>query len=348
MTTMVRASGIQGYTAVMRDLGADPAPILRRYRIPLASLDDDDALLSLRAVTHMLETSSTETGCADLGLRIAQTQDIGILGPLGIVIQNAATPNEALRLMSRYLFIHSPGLSLTIHDPSSLIKGAFEIVFEIRLSGHPVQRQAIDLCLGSLHRSTRLLLGEQYRIKAVTLPHAPIASMSTYRRFFGAPVIANQKRAALHPDSASWPTSLQGSNPALRRITEDYLSRHFRVPGDSATARVRMALRSMLGTPRANKEDIAAMLAIHPRTLHRRLQDEGSGFEIIKEELRGEMALQYLRQTKIPLGQLSDLLGFPEQSAFTRSCKRWFGKTPSAIRKESATCLTRRDQSSIP
>ena len=41
------------------------------------------------------------------------------------------------------------------------------------------------------------------------------------------------------------------------------------------------------------------------------------GFEIIKEELRGEMALQYLRQTKIPLGQLSALLGFPEQSAFT-------------------------------
>ena len=335
MTAMVRASGLRGYTAVMRELGADPVPLLRRYRIPLESLDHEESLVSLRAVTQLLEASSAETGCADFGLRVAQTQDIGILGPLGIVIQNASTPNEALRLVSRYLFIHSPGLSVTIHDPSPLIDGAFEIVFEIRLSGHPAQRQAIDLCLGSLHRSTRLMIGEHYRVKAVTLPHTPIAPLGTYRRFFGASVIANQERAALHLDSATWPTSLQGSNPALRQITEDYLSRHFRAPGDSVSARVRLALRSMLGTPQANMEDIAAMLAIHPRSLHRRLQDEGTGFEIIKEELRSEMALQYLRQTKIPLGQLSGLLGFPEQSAFTRSCKRWFGKTPSAIRVES-------------
>ena len=335
MTAMVRASGIRGYATVMRGLGADPLPLLHRYRIPPEALDDEETLLSLRAVTYLLEASSAETGCADLGLRIAQTQDIGILGPLGVVIQNAATPEDALRYASRYLFTHSPGMSLTINHPSPLIDGAFEIVFEIRLSGHPVQRQNIDLCLGTMHRNTRLLLGQQYRLKAVTLPHAPIAPLSTYRRFFGAPVIANQERAALHPDSATWPTSLQGGNPALRQITEDYLSRHFRVPGDSVSSRVRLALRGMLGTPQANKVDIAAMLAIHPRTLHRRLEDEGTGFEIIKEELRSEMALQYLRQTKIPLGQLSALLGFPEQSAFTRSCKRWFGKTPSAIRKES-------------
>lgn len=335
MTAMVRASGIRGYTALMRQLGTDPLPMLRRYRIPPESLDDDEALLSLRAVTHLLEASSTETGCADLGLRIANTQDIGILGPVGVVIQNAATPKEALRLTSRYLFIHSTGLCLTINDPSPLIDDAFEIVFEIRLSGHPVQRQIIDLCLGSMHRSTKLLVGDGYRLKAVALPHAPIAPLSTYRRFFGAAVIANQERAALYPDSATWPTSLQGSNPAVRRIAEDYLARHFRAPGDSVSARVRLALRSLLGTSRANKDAVAAMLAIHPRTLHRRLEAEGTGFEIIREELRREMALQYLRQTKVPLGQLSGLLGFPEQSAFTRSCKRWFGRSPSAIRLEA-------------
>jgi AraC-like DNA-binding protein len=106
------------------------------------------------------------------------------------------------------------------------------------------------------------------------------------------------------------------------------------VPGDSVGARVRLALRSMLGTPNADKESIAAMLAIHPRTLHRRLEAEGTGFEAIKEELRKEMALQYLRETNVPLGQISGLLGFPEQSAFTRSCRRWFGVPPSALRQD--------------
>jgi hypothetical protein len=75
-----------------------------------------------------------------------------------------------------------------------------------------------------LKASTRLLLGQQYCLKAVILPHAPMPPLSTYRRFFGAAVIANPERAALHPDSAAWPTTLQGGNPALRQITEDHLS----------------------------------------------------------------------------------------------------------------------------
>jgi AraC-like DNA-binding protein len=334
MTIMVRASGIRGYTAVMRRLGADPLPLLRRYRIAPRSLEDDEALLSLRAVTHLLEASSAAAGCPDLGLRIAGEQDIGILGPLGIVIQNAATPQDALRYASRYLFTHSPGLALTTHDPSPRVRGAIELVFEIRLSGHPIQRQNIDLCLGTTHRIASLALGPHYRLRAVTLPHAPVAPLGTYRRFFGAPVSANQERAALHIDSAGMRADLQGGNPALRQITEDYLSRHFRVPGDAVGVRVRLALRSMLGTAHASKEGIAAMLALHPRTLHRRLAAEGTGFEAIREELRRELALQYLRETQIPLGQISGLLGFPEQSAFTRSCRRWFGMPPSALRRE--------------
>lgn len=329
---MVRASGIRGYRAVMRELGADPAPLLKRHHISARSLDDDDALLPIESTIGLLEASTEATGCADLGLRISARQDIGILGPLGVVIQNAATPLEALRYASRYLFIHSPGLSLTVHEPSTLIERAFEVAVEIRLPGHPAQRQTIDICLGTTHGIAKLLMGAQQHLKAVTLPHAPLAPLSVYRRFFGAPVIANQPRAGLHYDVAGLRTAVPGGNPALKQITEDYLSRHFRVPGDSVSERVRLALRRMLGTPQANKTDIAAMLAIHPRTLHRRLEAEGKSFEAIKEELRQEIALQYLRETKIPLGQLSGLLGFPEQSAFTRSCRRWFGAPPSALR----------------
>lgn len=330
---MVRASGLRGYQSVMRQLGVDPLPLLLRHHILPATLDDDEALLSLRAATQLLEASSVATGCSDLGLRIASNQDIGVLGPLGVVIQNAPTALEAFQYASRYLFIHSPGLALTLNPHSPLIENAVELTMEIRLSGHPLQRQNIDLCLGSCHRINSLLLGEHYKLSLVTLPHTPLAPLSHYRRFFGAPVIVNQEHASLHMDASILRLKLEGGSPVLRQITEDYLSRHFRMPGDSVSARVRLALRRMLCSPQANKTDIAAMLAIHPRTLHRRLQAEGTSFEDIKESLRQELALQYLRETDVPLGQLSDLLGFPEQSAFTRSFRRWFGQAPSAVRK---------------
>ncbi|RJF80791.1 AraC family transcriptional regulator [Oleomonas cavernae] len=335
MTLFVRASSVRAYAAVMRGLGADPAPFLRRYHIAPKAFEDDDALVDLRAVNLLLEASSAETGCGDLGLRIAETLDFGFLGALGVVIQNAATAAEAFQIASQYMFVHSQGLKLTMNPHSPLVEGAVEMVFDILLPGHPPQRQNIDMCLGTAHFLAKALLGAPYDLKLVTLPHTPIAPLSRYRRFFGAPVIASQERASLHGPVTAFGAELRGANPALRRITEDYLARHFRVPGDGVSPRVRLALRRVLGTPQASMEGIAAMLAIHPRTLHRRLEAEGTGFEAIKETLRQELALQYLRETNVPLGQISGLLGFPEQSAFSRSCRRWFDETPSAIRKKT-------------
>jgi len=75
------------------------------------------------------------------------------------------------------------------------------------------------------------------------------------------------------------------------------------------------------------------MLGFHPRTMQRRLDAEGSSFEAIKDAVRREIALQYLRETTIPLAKLANMLAFPEHSALTRSCRRWFGAPPSAIRR---------------
>src|SRR5579859_5308979 len=130
MTAMVRASGLRGYRALMRELGADPLEMLRRHRIPPESLDDDEALISLRAVVQMLEASAAATGCPDFGLRLAHSQDISVLGPLAIAMQNAPTVAHALDYASRYLFVHSPGLVLSVHQGNSFARRNAEIRFE--------------------------------------------------------------------------------------------------------------------------------------------------------------------------------------------------------------------------
>src|ERR1700757_3330737 len=104
MSAMVRASGLRGYEALMHELGSDPAEMLRRYRIAGESLQDDEALLPLRATVHLLEASAAATHCADFGLRLAYSQDISVLGPLAVAMQNAPTVARALDYASRYLF----------------------------------------------------------------------------------------------------------------------------------------------------------------------------------------------------------------------------------------------------
>ena len=333
MTVFLRAGGIRGYAALMRDMGRDPLPLLRRHRIRLRSLDDEDTLLPLRSIVHLMEASAAETNCGDFGLRMARAHDISILGPLGVAMQNAWTFRDAIDYTSRFLFLQSPGLVVSYFARSELDDDAAEVSIDIVLDPRPPLRQSIDLSLGSAHRISQLLAGERYRLKAVTLPHTPIVPLAAYQRFFGARVIPGQERASLHIDRATFRERLRAANPALREIAEDYLSRHFRNPNDSVTSRVRLAIRRTLGVQSAQKNDVAGMLGFHPRTMQRRLDAEGSSFEAIKDAVRREIALQYLRETTIPLAKLANMLAFPEHSALTRSCRRWFGAPPSAIRR---------------
>jgi len=333
MVTMVRASGARGYRELMRSLGHDPARLLRRCRIPARALDDDEALLPLRSTVQLLELSAAETRTPDFGLRMSRSQDISVLGPLAIVLRNAPTVKSALDYASRYLFVHSTGIVLSVHDDSPVIRDGTEVSIEVRVEGGAVRRQTEDLCLADLHHISQLLAGPHYELRAVTLAHSPLAPLSTYRQVFGAPVLPNQPRAGLHVSRRTLESNLKTVDHTLRQIAVDYLATHFGSPDQALGERVRQVLRRTLGTPQGSKDAVAELLGMHPRTLQRRLDAEGSGFDAIREELRREAALRYLRETRIPLGQLAGMLGFSEQSAFTRSCRRWFGQAPSALRK---------------
>ena len=71
MTVVVRAGALQRYEPLMRDLGTNPRPVLRRHAIDRAALADPDTLISLDAVAQLLEDSAIATGCPDFGLRLA-------------------------------------------------------------------------------------------------------------------------------------------------------------------------------------------------------------------------------------------------------------------------------------
>ena len=78
--------------------------------------------------------------------------------------------------------------------------------------------------------------------------------------------------------------------------------------------------------------EVADALSMHPRTLQRRLREEGTTFEDIKDEARKDLAQRYLAYPDVPLAQVTAVFDYSEQSALTRSCQRWFHTTPSALR----------------
>jgi AraC-like DNA-binding protein len=78
-------------------------------------------------------------------------------------------------------------------------------------------------------------------------------------------------------------------------------------------------------------------MAIGPRTLQRRLRDQGADFKKLVDDTRRRFALRYLGDRKNTLTEVAYLLGYSEVSAFNRAFKRWTGSTPSDYRRQAKT-----------
>jgi AraC-like DNA-binding protein len=125
------------------------------------------------------------------------------------------------------------------------------------------------------------------------------------------------------------------------RAVVDYLS-SITPLGAGIVESVRTIVRQLLPTGAATLEVVAEQFHLHPKTLQRRLSDEGTTFATLVDQVRKDAADRYLRTTGMSLSHLARELGYAEQSVLTRSCKRWFGSGPAAYRNQTrAPAITR-------
>lgn len=334
MTDVVRAAGLRGLPALVTALGGDGEALLTGFGIPPSALESDDAVIPSVAAARALEAAAAACHCGDLGLRLAGQQNASVLGPLAIAIESSPTLGEALDCVRRFLFVHSPGLSVAeIADPESRPG-----VVGIRYSGSvPLPPQVADLGLGLLHRVTTLLAGG-YGLRSVHLPHPPLAAVSRYTDYFGADVRFDQPAAVLRvPHTLAATPVTGGGNELLREVALDYMSSHFPAPGREVADRVRHLLARAIGSAPVDLAAIARQLRTHPRTLQRRLADEQTTFEDLLDDVRRTAAHRLITQTDLPLSQVTAMVSLAEQSALSRAARRWFGMAPRDLRRASRT-----------
>jgi AraC-like DNA-binding protein len=90
---------------------------------------------------------------------------------------------------------------------------------------------------------------------------------------------------------------------------------------------------------------VASLLALSPKTLQRRLRDFGTSFRDIKQQARMELAEHLLRDSELPIGNISEMLDYSEQSVFTRFFKTRHGMSPNAWRAQMRDSAARRNLS---
>ncbi|MGW7542295.1 AraC family transcriptional regulator [Streptomyces sp. NPDC054770] len=332
--SLVRSAGLQKFRQSVEALGGDAGAYAGRAGLPVEALDSDELLVEDSALAAVLEIAAADLGCPDLGLRVGEAQDFGMLGPLAVAIQHSPSVADALACTSRYMFVHARDLSVSLVEDPDGARGVVGLRYSFGAGRRPLP-QATDMTTLFVHRAVMFLVGGDYGLRSVDLPHQPVAPRSRYEDAFRARVRFGRDSALLRVPSSLLSRPLDGVDETLRRIALAFLSGQSPETGPVVAAKVRALLDQSLGTGSTDLVDVARVLAVHPRTLQRQLAAEGESFASILDGVRRSRARTYLTTTDMPLSQVSDLIGFAEQAVLTRCAQRWWGRTPSALRREA-------------
>jgi AraC-like DNA-binding protein len=327
---MVQAQSLRGYPELVTDLGGNPSRLLRKAGIEPAAINRLTAFISFESLIDLLERSADDLGCADFGLRLAERQDIGVLGTLAVAMRYSTTVGEAMRCCSKYLHVYNGAIAFTISTGER--RGQARLVFKILVEHAPRWTQTAEHGIGLAWRIMTLLSEGRCHLQEVWFPHAAAATEATYRSRFDAPLTFRADRLGLAYARRDLDLPISEENRELHDLATGYLDAQLPRGRTQLTVQVRKAIETLLGTGTCSYRQVANALYMHPRTLQRRLQEEGTTFEAIKDNVRRDLAQQYLSQQDVPLTQVTALLDYSEQSALGRSCRRWFNAPPRSVR----------------
>ena len=156
-----------------------------------------------------------------------------------------------------------------------------------------------------------------------------------YTAVFGCPIRFEQPCNALIVPLAYLGVPLRQADANLLRTLEEHaLTLIAGLDGDEALPlRVKNALRLLLKDGLPRKERVAEKFNITVRTLQRHLQQAGTSYQQILDELRQELAEHYLLRSDLAIQDIASYLGFTESRSFHRSFKGWTGQTPGEFRE---------------
>lgn len=334
MREITRASAWAGFAELVTSLGGNVGEIFAAAQLDPRLLTDAERYLPLKQFIACQAIAAQKLKRKDFGLMLGQSQNLSVLGALSIAIMNAPTARDGIGIAARFMHVHNPAFSMSLAPMPRTESDFLSCMVELR---DPSGREQNDeRILSNVHKSLAEVGGAAYRAKAVWFMHAPISAMSVYRRVFGVVPLFNQPTMGIAIARSVLDSWRPGGSEQMRIVAEAYLAQQSLPRERVLTQSVASMARSLLRGGEFTPEQTAKALGLHARTLQRRLREEGSSFEKIKDDARRDWAETLLAQPSVSLTQIADILGYADLSAFSRSSRRWFGEAPRTYRRRLA------------
>ena len=173
-------------------------------------------------------------------------------------------------------------------------------------------------------------LGRDWRPLQVDLDVQKPRRSACFEDLFQCPVTFDSPTTSMiiHLDDAR--SELLRRRPSV--ITESDLRRSCSAAPYDLIGTVKEIVRLRLLDSEIDIEGVASLIELGPRTLQRRLADEGLAFRSLVSQVRAQRATELLRETHIPLASIAADLGYSTASHFSRAFQKTTGALPSEIR----------------
>ncbi|NMM26250.1 MAG: AraC family transcriptional regulator [Glaciimonas sp.] len=191
-----------------------------------------------------------------------------------------------------------------------------------------------ELMLKLVHGVASWMIGRKIPLVQVDFAFPRPARAPEYVYVFPGPINFGQAQTALYVDSEHLNAPIRQDKSALSGFLRNAPADWLYVPFSEKmlTHRVCDYLESVLGSM-PTVASTARALHYSVRTLSRRLAEEGTTFQAVKDELRRDMAILQLIKTELPIAAIGSSIGFDNPTTFNRAFKLWTGSAPGAYRR---------------
>jgi len=312
--------------------GIDPAPLYTEVGIDPEILFDQGARIPVDVCQKLERRAAELSGDPDFGLKSAEYFRAAHLGALGFAWLASSTLRSALERLNRYARVIQDEMTIDLEEEDETIG--------ISIDPHQStmdQERREDWQLGALLKMIRTIAGSSFNPVRVLFQHTAPPDTGYYYELFRCPVEFSAPSTTLLIATADADKRLTGSNDQLAQLNEHIVVKYLAHSAKKDILnRVKAAIIDALASGSASEVVVAEAIHMTPRNMHRKLQKEGTSFRQLLNDVRQDLALQYIQDRSKTLTEISFLLGFSEVSSFSRAFKNWTGKPPSEARRNVA------------
>jgi AraC-like DNA-binding protein len=318
-----RASALAELPGLLGEIGVDPAVVFRGTGVDPAELTPDTRL-AFGDLHALLDRAAEATGMPDIGLRLGLRFRMAHHGAIGALMESAPTLGAALRAFVQWQPGYSSGAVVFLQSEG----GVTAFGSAVTSAASRPRRPYLDIVIGIGLRMVALLSGGAARPVEVHMAVRPPADRRPYERGAGAPVLFDQPLTCLFLPDAALAAPLPGHDPARHARCLARMRAAAAGSEPPLGARVRGALRKLLLVGKPTMEAVAREMAVHPRTLRRRLKADGLVFDDLRDEVRVASALELLELTDLSVSDIAATLSYASPEVFSESFRRMRGVAP--------------------